>query len=218
MICPYALANAPSKKICLITGDIRDVKNVDIWVSSENTNMIMARHYDRSISSIIRYCGARKEKGRIVEDIVAKELAKAAPGDPANVPAGEIVVTGPGELQRTHGVKKIFHAASAIGQVGTGFSPIDDIGRCVRNALLTADARKYARCNFKSILFPLMGTGTTRGDLQQKAKELIDAAISHLQDNPACRIECVYFLTWSEKDLEVCQHILQNAPQVSPGP
>jgi hypothetical protein len=74
---PYKLKSAPAKIIGLITGDIRDVKGVDVWVNSENTNMQMARHFDRSISSVIRYCGAKTKHGIVVEDTIAKELAEA---------------------------------------------------------------------------------------------------------------------------------------------
>src|SRR5215471_308431 len=41
----YRLGRAAGKHVCLITGDLRDVKNIDVWVSSENTNMQMARHF-----------------------------------------------------------------------------------------------------------------------------------------------------------------------------
>jgi len=39
----------------MITGDIQNIKEIDVWVNSENTNMQMARHFERSISAIIRY-------------------------------------------------------------------------------------------------------------------------------------------------------------------
>jgi hypothetical protein len=46
----YKLAIAPDKEIGYITGNIKYINNVDVWVNSENTNMQMARHYERSIS------------------------------------------------------------------------------------------------------------------------------------------------------------------------
>jgi O-acetyl-ADP-ribose deacetylase (regulator of RNase III) len=205
-----------AKRICLITGDIRDAKGIDVWVNSENTNMQMARHYDRSISSVIRYCGAVRKAGQIVDDVIANELAIVA-GNPANVPPGEIMVTGAGELERTNGVKKIFHAAAVTGQVGTGYSPIADIGICVRNALVMADADEFKGLELKSILFPLIGTGTARGELEKNAPQLINAAISYLETHPESRIERVYFVTWSEKELEVCQRVLQESPDVAIG-
>lgn len=81
-------------------------------------------------------------------------------------------------------------------------------------ALQTVDADELRGIELKSILFPLLGTGTAKGELEQKAKELIEAAISYLEAHPNCRIDRVYFLTWSEKDLEVSQRVLQQAQDV----
>lgn len=209
----YKLRNVNNKEIGLVTGDLRNVKGIDVWVNPENTKMQMARHEDRSISSTIRYCGAKKTAGRVVDDLIANELAQVA-GENANIPPAEILVTDAGYLERTHGVKKIFHAAVVVGQVGKGYTPIADVSQAVRNALDTADSQELAGTDLKSILFPLMGTGTGRGELKQKAMELIDAAISHLQAHPRCKFERVYFLARNERDLEVCQHILQQTPEV----
>src|SRR5262249_18461744 len=119
-----------------------------------------------------------------------------------------------GELKRTHGVEKIFHAAAVVGQVGGGYTPVSDLGMCVQNALEMADTEEFENVKLKSILFPLMGTGTGRGNLEKTARELIEAALSYLEANPQCRIQQVYFLARNEKDLEVCQHILQENPDV----
>jgi len=73
----YKLHHNLSKRVCLVTGDLENIKNLaDIWVSSENTNMQMARYYDRSVSGVIRYLGAKKGRhGHVVDDTIAKELA-----------------------------------------------------------------------------------------------------------------------------------------------
>ena len=208
----YQLRNG--KLIGLITGDLRNVKGIDVWVNSENTNMQMARHFDRSISSAIRFCGAKKDKAKkVIEDTIAKELLEAV-GEDANIPAGDVIVTGAGELERSNGVKRIFHAAAVIGQPGKGYMPIEDVGECVRNALDKADDDELQGVELKSIVFPLIGTGTGRGELEPKAKQLIECAISYLESHPDSKFQQVYFLTWSEKDLEVCQHILHSAPEV----
>src|SRR5574342_52887 len=39
----YQLKNVPEKQIGMITGDIQNIKEIDVWVNSENTNMQMAR-------------------------------------------------------------------------------------------------------------------------------------------------------------------------------
>ena len=62
--------------IGLITGDIQNVKGVDVWVNSENTNMQMARPFENSISGVIRYLGAEKDRrnGQIKVDTIVKAL------------------------------------------------------------------------------------------------------------------------------------------------
>jgi hypothetical protein len=71
----FSVKDVPGKAIGLVTGDIQDVKTVDIWVNSENTNMQMARCYDGSISGVIRFLGSkRNDVDEVENDIVALEL------------------------------------------------------------------------------------------------------------------------------------------------
>jgi O-acetyl-ADP-ribose deacetylase (regulator of RNase III) len=210
----YLVKNVPGKRIGIVTGDIRNVREADVWVNSENTNMEMARHYDNAVSSVIRYCGAVKDKGnRVTKDVIAEELA-AIVGKNPNVAPGAIIMTSSGQLKESNGVKKIFHAAAVIGEPGKGYNPIQDLGQCVRNALAMADDSSAKRSQLKSILIPLMGTGTARGDLEPRAEELIEAAICYLEENPECAIERVYFSAWSDKELKVCQRILLRSPSI----
>ena len=209
----YRLRDSDSKFICLLTGDIQNVKDVDVWVNSENTNMQMARPYDRSVSGVIRYLGAKRDgAGNIKEDTIANELSGIV-GDHVSVSPATVVVTGAGELESSHGVKRIFHVASVVGQVGRGYSPIPDVGMCVRNALERLGTGDLG-VSVTSILFPLLGTGTGRGNLYDGTSVLIDAAISFLKSNPGNPIEKVYFLTYSDKHLDVCQRILHSAHDV----
>lgn len=201
----YPLVNAPGKEIGIITGDIQNIKNVDIWVNSENTNMQMARPYERSISGTIRYLGAVKDKAkRVKEDVIANELVEIVQS--GGVDPGVVIATGSGELAKTHQVKKIFHAASVKGQVGRGYSSIPDIDECVRNALELADSDEMAAEDIHSILFPLMGTGTSKLDAQAVARDLIGAAISYLEENKNSKINKVFFLVYNEQDQEICKH------------
>ena len=176
--------------------------------------MQMARHFDRSISSVIRYYGARRNvSGNVEEDTIADELVRIV-GNNANVPPSTVIVTGAGELERTHSVKKIFHAASVVGQVGKGYTPIGDIKMCVQNALEKADSLELKNLELKSILFPLMGTGTGRGALEENARELIDEAIAYLLENPQSRILKVYFLIRTDKQLQTCQRIFHESGEL----
>ena len=177
----YKLFNVPGKEIGYITGNIKKVKNVDVWVNSENTNMQMARPYERSISATIRYEGAKKDRsGYIVDDLIAKDLQAATGGRDAT--PGAVIPTTSGELARTNKVKRIFHAASVFGQPGEGYKPINNITDCISNALALIDNdEELANEEMQSILFPLMGTGTTRLNAQGIADGLIDAALAYLE-------------------------------------
>jgi O-acetyl-ADP-ribose deacetylase (regulator of RNase III) len=204
----YKLA-ASDREIRLITGDLRDVNCVDAWVSSENTNMEMARYYECSISGIIRYLGAKKRAGRVIDDTVAKLLREEV-GENANVPAGQVIVTGAGELEKTHNVKRIFHAAAVFGQIGQGFSPIADVSRCVKEALAEASSADLKDVGIRSILFPLMGAGQGGGKPQEVAHLLIRTALAWLGSNQNARLKEVYFLCWTKKDLESCRWSLKQ--------
>ena len=210
----YPLSSVPDKQIGYITGNIKNINHVDVWVNTENTNMQMARHYEQSISATIRYEGARKDaNGYVVDDLIAKDLRKVTRG--RDVQAGMIVVTTSGELESSNNVKRIFHAASVIGEPGGGYRPIHNIAQCVRNALKKADSAELADLELHSILFPLMGAGTTRSSAQEKADKLIDEAIEYLRQNPRSRIERIYFLAYTEQDREIFRHKLLNDPRVA---
>ncbi len=67
-----------------------------------------------------------------------------------------------------------------------------------------------------------MGTGTGKGELRDSAKKLIDAAIAYLRGNPNSVIDKVYFLAYTDEQLEVCRGILDKKKVVqfveTPGP
>jgi O-acetyl-ADP-ribose deacetylase (regulator of RNase III) len=217
----FTLKDNPKKAIGLITGDIQNVTEIDVWVNSENTNMQMSRHYENSISGIIRYLGAEKQDEQVKVDTIGSLLdAKMKEGNWLSVNPGTVLETGPGELGKTHNVKRIFHAAAVYGQVGKGYFPIPDVAKCVRSALKKMDELRDP--GLRSILFPLLGTGTARGGLEESAKELLGEAIRCLRKaKPESTIEKVCFLAYSKKDLEVCLDILQSDSYLAfkePGP
>jgi O-acetyl-ADP-ribose deacetylase (regulator of RNase III) len=205
------LAPLGLKKIGIITGDMLGVEGVDVWVSSENTNMHMARFYERSISGTIRYHGAqRNQAGQVIDDILQKELTKIV-GESANVDAGTVIATSPGELAGSNGVKRIFHAAAVYGQVSRGFVPIINIADCVKNALKLADSKQEKDANLRNILFPLLGTGQGGGKLRETVKSLLTTAKSYLENKPASVIQEVYFLCYTEREFEECKWAFAQA-------
>lgn len=211
----YKLAAVAEKEIGIVTGDIQNIRGMDVWVSSENTNMQMARFFDRSISSVIRYLGAEKdEAGLVTKDTIAEELSKIV-GEQKTVPPATIIVTTAGQLEVTHQVKKIFHAAAVSGAVGRGYTQIPNVADCVTNALAMADSPKCTDCALKSILFPLMGTGTARAELEGTVRLLIETAVAYLSANPGSTIQRANFVAWSEEERAACRHVLDDLPTVS---
>lgn len=210
------LKTQPNKLISIITGDLRERHGIDVWVNSENTNMQMARFYDRSFSAIVRYEGALKdENGEVLEDTIANEL-KAQLGERQFVTPGTIYVTSAGALTDSHGVKKIFHAATVSGVPGGGYQVMQEVERCVTNALRRMDQNQLQAADLRSIAFPMLGTGAGGGKVDEVVPLLIRAAITYLTQSPLSRIETVYFSAWNHRDLEACTLALKNASEVEP--
>jgi hypothetical protein len=202
----YKISNESSKIIGLRTGNIDKIKDVDIWVNSENTNMQMAKYYSGSISAIIRYLGAKKDITKnIVEDTIQNELEELM-GHHTSVNPGVVIPTSSGDLEKTHNVKKIFHAASVNGQIGKGYSPIIEVDRCVREALELTE--NYS--DLKSILIPFLGTGADKGDSEIIIPSLIQTAINYLEENPECALEKIYFIAIMKSKFDIAKNTLVN--------
>jgi len=215
---PYRLTSQPNKRICVITGDIRERRNIDVWVNSENTNMQMSRFYDKSLSAMIRYEGAEKdENGEVVADTIAEELAASLKGRQSVTP-GSVYVTGAGALAQTRGVKKIFHAATVCGVPGSGYQCMQDVEKCVANALARLDHPLLKDEGLRTIVFPMMGTGAGGTKVEEIAPRLIRAAVSYLTNNPESIVETVYFSAWNYRDLEACLAALRPMDGIEPLP
>ncbi len=131
----YEVNGLQAKRLCVITGDLRNVQGIDIWVNSENTNMQMARYYDFSVSSIIRYEGAEKTAtGRVKSDLINDELERIMDGE-YSVPPAHVIPTSAGRLRQKNGVRRIFHVAAVEGGIGQGYRVVESVDRCVTNAL-----------------------------------------------------------------------------------
>jgi O-acetyl-ADP-ribose deacetylase (regulator of RNase III) len=208
---PYRHKEYRKKKITVLTGDIQERKGIDVWVNSENTNMQMARFYDRGMSALIRYLGAKKDAFQVpIEDTVANELAAKMKGRDS-VPAGTVCSTTSGALARTHGVKRIFHAAAVVGTPGSGYLSIADVEKCVTSALKLADSE-----GMRSIAFPMMGTGAGGAELSKVAPRLLQAAVSYLGNSPESIVDDVYFIGWNQRDLEACLSALNASDEMQP--
>jgi len=215
---PYRMVSQSSRKISVITGDMRQWHDIDVWVNSENTNLQMARYYDRSLSAMIRYEGAEKDdNGELVKDTIANELVELLAGRESVTP-GAVYVTNSGSLAGTMGVKKIFHAATTHGVPGSGYQVIRDVEKCVTNTLRRMDDTRYHADGLGTIIFPMIGTGEGGGDVYTVAPKLIEAAISYFISNRNSRITKVYFSAWNYRDLEACQSALRANTEIEAAP
>lgn len=236
----YEIPGASGKCIGIVKGNLRHVnlgatlseRPIDIWVNSENVNMEMARPYDKSVSALIRYLGAKKDDtGTIVEDSINDALRAKMRGRQLVNP-GEVVSTRAGSLERTHHVKRIYHAASVYGVVGEGYNGIAGIEQCITNALARVDwegrnlvdtqentkaatGRKAA----DSILFPLLSAGTGRADVIRSARRQVATAISYMRSRAQfTHVARVYFLAGDETVLAALRVALAelNVIRLSP--
>jgi O-acetyl-ADP-ribose deacetylase (regulator of RNase III) len=208
----YEIDGLPDARIGFVTGDIGKLKNIDVWVNSENLNMQMARFHDASISGAIRWLGAKRNTytQRVIEDTIALELAAVLEGC-TEVDAGAVIPTGAGALLVSHGVKRIFHAAAVTGQPRRGYRPIPDIGFCVANALELMD-RVAASESLESIAFPLMGTGVGGSSIPEAIRVLVKHAVAYLKKNPSSHIRRIYFLAPIPEILQEGIAILNGTP------
>lgn len=210
----HILPGSPGKSIHVITGDLREIHGIDVWVNSENTNTQMARFYEPFISSVIRYEGAEKTvTGRVKEDTIQDELHRLMGGE-QSVPPAHVLATTAGRLSQTNGVKHVFHAAAVTGSIGVGYRVVEAVERCVTNALKLADSAAFADGRLRSILFPLLGISTPLRSERETVQSLFAAAIGYLANYPASRIDEVYFLAWTEAELDLCLSMLAAEPAV----
>lgn len=210
----YAIDGLDGKHINIITGDLRNIHGIDVWVNSENTNMQMARYYEPFVSSVIRYEGAEKSiTGRVTDDTINNELQRLMAGE-SSVPQAHVIPTTAGQLTANNGVKWIFHVAAVAGSIGHGYRVIEPIDQCVTNVLRLADSPRFAQQPLRSVLFPLLGIGTPLHSERETVQSLFAAAQSYLLNFPSSRIEEVYFVAWSESELSLCRSILAGTPGI----
>ncbi|WP_314242698.1 macro domain-containing protein [Streptomyces kutzneri] len=199
-------------RIGVVTGNLANVFGTDVWINPENTRMEMSRTTERTISATIRYLGGRRDVGgHLVHDTIALELSDRMAGQ-SQVAAGQVLVTGPGELQESHQVKRIIHVAAVEGEPGSGFRQVMDLERCVRNALTAVDRLNEEGEGLRSIVLPLLGTGGGSSDLQKTVDTLVAATVGYFRAHTASRIRTVYLLAYTDVQAAVCRTALGLEP------
>jgi O-acetyl-ADP-ribose deacetylase (regulator of RNase III) len=86
-----------------------------------------------------------------------------------------------------------------------GYRPVENIEDCVTKIIERAESDDPVLKDCKSVLIPLLGSGTGQGELAVTAEKLVMRAISYLESHPAGRIRSVYFLTWTRSHFEILQ-------------
>lgn len=215
----YSFKNKPGLHIGYKTGAIDRIKDVNIWVNSENTDMMMDRFLGRSISAGIRYLGANKdENDSVIEDTI-EEALRTAVDRRGHVKIGTVLVTESGALRATHNVMRIFHVATVEG-VGRGLgikAELSNLAHCVDNLLKKADeennrpSRKwFGRKRFESILIPMFGAGEGGLQIEDVAQTLIPAAIEYFQRSDAPTLREIYFLAFTMRARGACDQVLHR--------
>ncbi|MEV4786592.1 macro domain-containing protein [Streptomyces tuirus] len=204
-------------RIGVVTGNLANVIGVDVWVNSENTRMEMSRVDEPTVSAAIRYHGGRRDgAGHLVDDAIAEELADQMDGR-QHMSAGQVLVTGSGELLESHQVRKIVHVAAVEGEPGSGYRQVMDLGRCARNILAEVDRLTVAGEPLRSVVLPLLGTGGGNSDLRRTVDTLLAATVSYFEAHPASRIRVLYLLAYTDVQEAACRTALDSCPELSTG-
>jgi len=215
----YALVGpGADRALCLgiVTGDLRRVRGVDVWVNPENTDMSMARFDEHSVSAIVRYEGAvRDDGGRVVADTVAEDLVRRT-RERIPVAAGTAITTTAGELTARNGVRYLVHVAAVHGEPGEGYRQVADVARCATNALAEAHRLGGDDAPVRSVLLPLLGAGTGGGALEPTVTALLGACLDHLAATRPIRVHTVYFLAYTDAELDVCRAVFDAHARLRP--
>ncbi len=134
----------------------------------------------------------------------------------SHVSAGQVLVTGPGELQESNQVRRILHVAAVEWEPGSGYRQVMDLGRCIRNILAEVDRIAAAGEPLRSVVLPLLGTGGGSSDLLKTVDTLLAATVGYFQSHPASRIRVVYLLACTDVQAAACRAALDKEPELSP--
>lgn len=215
----------------LAAGNILAMKGIDVFVNSENNFMQMARVFDdRTVSSLLRYHGARfNGAGQLLDDTVQEALTQATKklSDVLPLGLGTVVVTRAGHKQSRLAVdnqaRYIFHTAVVAVQDnkdGTGkeLGVISDQGLmdAVRATLMTVakvnsgqvlppeqhdEPATAPERPIESIIFPLLGTGRGGLTAEKVANLMVRAIKGYLADQPQTTLKRIYLCAYSEEDV-----------------
>jgi O-acetyl-ADP-ribose deacetylase (regulator of RNase III) len=225
--------------IHLATGDITDLKGIDVIVNSENNYMQMARIFERqTLSSMLRQRGAKTPHGRLLDDRVQADLNQQIQDiykDFGGLPVtlGEVIITPAGHpesvLVKKNKTRYILHAATIL------FSPIErkealmpvqtdrGIINVMKNCLEKFDeinANKGEISNqtkkdkdFKevtSIIFPIIATGHSGRPIGEVIEPMLRASQEYLETHEDSKLKDIYICVYAEQDVELVKEAMQE--------
>ena len=210
----YKIDDDPRRRLIIRTGDIRrtikDSKvTADAVVTLDDTYLQLGLFYEPSVSGILRYIDAEKTPGkRVLRDHAYEALHEQLTQLKVELPVVPgAVFFAPTVGLAKYGVKYLIHVAAMQGQVGEGYHLMDDmVQECIRN-VFERFAEFAAKEKLNSILFPMLGAGTTDLKLVEVANRILDAIKASVHIAPTCKT--VYVLTW----LESHRHAIRKAAQ-----
>jgi O-acetyl-ADP-ribose deacetylase (regulator of RNase III) len=207
------LKDDPQVLLHVASGDMMKIKNVDVFVNSENDYMQMARFFEsRTISSMLRKRGARVINGRY-QDTIQQELDWHLRDRGRPVQAAEVIATSTGgpssELAKFNKARVIIHVAAvqavdavcrvipykepyqiqaSVHAMLAQLAALNDVDGVFSppntDQRFDQEARaKAGHGRLRSIVFPLLGTGQGGAEVSEVIGPIVESLIGYLSDN-----------------------------------
>lgn len=215
----HPITRSPNQYVGIATGNIAEIKGVDVIINSENDRLRMARPEEKSVSAALNAFSMKYNPFENTEECPVEDALSAYRNkvNIARFPSATVVETISGQLLQ-NGIRHILHAVSveSAGYEGK-FTPFSNLilGRCVTNSLKKIDelnSTLYPSQNdipLTRIVFPIFGTGDAGGDIHDIAPRLIENSIEYLEINETL-IKEVYFVAFTQKHLEKLQQVFNK--------
>ena len=189
------------QRIVLATGDIKELGELQpaVVVSPESMYMQLARYGDLAISGILRSMDAeRSSGGMIIRDSLNESLQQLIKTKKINLPVSPAsVLPTPTHRLAEFGVRYVFHVAALQGTQGSGFrTPTHLLDDCVRTCFNQFVELSSKDKTINSILFPMIGAGSTQLGPQEIADQILKPSIKKMRLTPSCKT--FYLLAWIE--------------------
>ncbi len=207
--------------ITLRPGNLDRIKGVQIWVNPENTDMQMDRYSNGSVSAVIRYLGASKyDNDDIKEDDIANDLARKRRGVRQSH-IGTVHMTTSGALQKSHGVRKIFHVATVRSLPGVqAYTPSADpkeiklATQKVLKRIHKENKRLIISNNYTSALLPMLGSGGKGLPIEAAFPEMLNSLFEFVDTHQDTVLTEFHLNAFTSRDADIALDILKTHPRL----